>query len=87
MRRKLDAPKPQGERRFSKDRLGWMLFVLCALCFVVSSLRNKDPFALAGSTIFLGACVVFLLPPARSNAERKPGERADDHIPEHGPQS
>lgn len=42
--------------------IGWMLFFLCSLCFTASSVKNRDPFALAGSIVFLVACIVFLWP-------------------------
>jgi hypothetical protein len=54
--------------------IGWMLFVICALFFILSSLRNRDLFALAGSIIFLAACVVFLLPLVRSKSGTGPDD-------------
>lgn len=41
---------------------GWILFILCAVFFIFSSFRNRDPLALIGSLLFLVACVVFLFP-------------------------
>lgn len=41
---------------------GWMLFLICAVLFIVSSVRSDDPLLLAGSIVFLVACVVFLAP-------------------------
>jgi len=41
---------------------GWVLFVICAIFFIASSLKNHDTFALIGSIIFLIACLLFLIP-------------------------
>ena len=41
---------------------GWILFILCALFYIASSLKHRDPLSLAGSVIFLIACIVFLIP-------------------------
>ena len=42
--------------------LGWVLFVLSALGFIVSSLRLGDLAGLLGGVFFLAGCLVFLLP-------------------------
>ncbi len=41
---------------------GWGLFVLCAVFFFASSLKNNDMLGLVGSIIFLIACFVFIIP-------------------------
>ena len=41
---------------------GWILFVLCAVFFIASSLKNGDYLGLAASIIFLIACFVFIIP-------------------------
>jgi hypothetical protein len=41
---------------------GWALFVLCAVFFITSSLKNKDILGLVASIIFLLACFVFIIP-------------------------
>jgi len=58
------------------DLLGWILFLLSAVAFVVSSVRSGDSAALVGALFFLVACVVFLIPFIRRGAEqrRKGGE-------------
>ena len=38
--------------------IGWLLFVVSSLCFIVSSVGNF--WAMAGSIIFFFACIVFL---------------------------
>jgi hypothetical protein len=42
--------------------LGWVLFVLSALGFIISSLRLGDLAGLLGGVLFLAGCLVFLLP-------------------------
>ncbi|MCD6486104.1 MAG: hypothetical protein J7K35_02085 [Syntrophobacterales bacterium] len=46
---------------------GWILFVICAIFFIASSLKNHDLLAFAGGVIFLIACIVFLIPLVGSN--------------------
>jgi uncharacterized membrane protein YhhN len=41
---------------------GWILFLICAVLFIASGIKNKDTLTLAGSIVFLIACVVFLIP-------------------------
>ncbi len=58
----------QRERRFSL--VGWILFIICALFFIGSAILNGDLLYLAGSIIFLVACVAFLIPLLPGNAKR-----------------
>jgi hypothetical protein len=46
--------------------LGWVLFIVSALAFMASSIRNGDTLGLIGGTFFLLACFVFLIPYALS---------------------
>jgi hypothetical protein len=41
---------------------GWILFLACAVLFIVSGARNRDWFTFAGSILFLVACLLFLVP-------------------------
>jgi hypothetical protein len=41
---------------------GWVLFILSAIGFTISSWRSGDPAALIGALLFLVACFVFLVP-------------------------
>ena len=41
---------------------GWILFIVCALIFIASSIRMGDMLMLIGSIFFLVACFVFLVP-------------------------
>jgi hypothetical protein len=42
--------------------LGWVLFILSACGFLVSSIRSGDSWGLVGGLFFLLACFVFLIP-------------------------
>lgn len=42
--------------------VGWVLFVISALWFIVASLRAGDTVALLGGVFFLLGCVAFLIP-------------------------
>jgi cyanate permease len=48
------------ERRF--QLVGWTLFLICAVFFIRSAMRNGDSLYLAGSVIFLVACIAFIIP-------------------------
>jgi len=54
---------------------GWVLFVLCAVFFIASSLQNGDILGLVASIIFLIACFVFIIPlvmnPRRPNGDQR----------------
>ena len=41
---------------------GWILFIICAIFFLASSVKNHDVLSFIGSILFLIACVVFLIP-------------------------
>ena len=43
-------------------RVGWGLFIICAVFFIAAAIKNKDGLTLAGSIIFLIACALFLIP-------------------------
>ena len=49
---------------------GWLLFVVCALFFIASAVKNQDLLTLIGSILFLVACVVFLIPLLTSKRQR-----------------
>jgi uncharacterized membrane protein YtjA (UPF0391 family) len=42
--------------------VGWILFLICAVLFIASSIRNHDVLSLIASIIFLVGCVIFLIP-------------------------
>ncbi len=45
--------------------VGWALFVLCAIFFIASSIKNRDTLTLIGSILFLISCIVFIIPLVR----------------------
>ena len=45
--------------------IGWILFVVSSLCFIISSIGNF--WAMAGSIFFFLACIVFLVPFFKKN--------------------
>lgn len=47
--------------------VGWILFTICAIFFIASSLKNHDVLTFIGSVIFLIACIVFFIPLVRSS--------------------
>ena len=49
---------PRKDKRY--EFWGWILFVISALFFIVSSIRAGDIVSLLGGVFFLLACVVFL---------------------------
>ena len=42
--------------------LGWVLFIVSAVAFIASSIKNGDTLGLIGGLFFLFACFVFLVP-------------------------
>ena len=42
--------------------MGWILFLICAVLFTVSGIKSADGLVLAGSLVFLIACVFFIIP-------------------------
>lgn len=42
--------------------IGWILFVMSSIGFIISSLRSGDIPSLIGGILFLVACLVFLIP-------------------------
>lgn len=49
--------------------LGWTIFTLSALTYIVDSLRSGDMISLVASLLFLLACIVFFLPLLRPGTE------------------
>jgi Na+/proline symporter len=46
---------------------GWILFIICAIFFIASSVKNHDTLTFIGGIFFLIACIVFLIPLVMSN--------------------
>ena len=57
---------------------GWILFIICAIFFVASGLKNHDILSFIGGVIFLIACIVFLIPLFRSNKKVENDPRIHD---------
>lgn len=58
---KSEVRVSNGSRKGKKrEVLGWLLFVVSALFFIASSIRNGDMTGLLGGVFFLLACAVFL---------------------------
>ena len=53
------------ERRRRYEIVGWSLFVLSALGFIVASVQSGSLAAIVGSLLFFAACLVFLVPVIR----------------------
>ena len=52
----------ENNRKLKYQLWGWILFIACALLFISSSIIYRDFVALAGSFLFLIACILFLVP-------------------------
>jgi hypothetical protein len=46
----------------SLQLIGWILFVLSAVAFIVSGWRAGDPASLLGGLLFLAGCLVLMAP-------------------------
>ena len=58
-------PDDNENRELTLQRWGWILFILSAGLFVISSIKNRDFLSLAASLLFLGGCVLFVIPVKR----------------------
>ena len=52
--------KKQNTRKI--QLIGWGLFVLCSILYIISSILSQDWINLIGSIIFFVACLVFMYP-------------------------
>ena len=59
------------KRNLKFEFWGWILFVICAGFFIASSIKNRDPFSLIGSIIFLIACLLFIIPSVTKSDKKK----------------
>lgn len=50
------------DHEFKLQILGWILFVGCACCYLLSSFKSNDWIGFVGGILFLTACIVFLIP-------------------------
>ena len=70
--------KNQIEQEIKYQLAGWILFIICAIFFIASSLKNHDTLTFIGGVIFLTACIVFLIPLVRSNKKAENGTKTHD---------
>jgi hypothetical protein len=49
-------------KQLKNQLFGWILFVICAVLFILAGVRVGDWLTIAASLVFLLACVVFLVP-------------------------
>lgn len=64
---------------------GWILFLVCAIFFIASGLKNQDILTIAGSVVFFIACILFMIPLVTSNKRRDENMKASSEnveIPE-----
>ena len=67
------------ERQDLKYHLfGWILFIVCAIFFIASSLKNGDTLTFIGSVLFLIACIVFLIPLIKTTKKISNDTKRDD---------
>lgn len=65
----------QMEQERNLQLVGWILFVLCAIFFIASSLKNRDTLAFIGSVLFLISCIVFIIPLVRNMKNSEDGKK------------
>ena len=70
--------KKHKEQDFKYQLSGWILFILCAVFFLASSIKNQDMLTFIGSVIFLIACIVFLIPLLRTIKKSECDTTIDD---------
>jgi len=70
--------KNQISQEIKYQLAGWMLFVICAIFFIASSLKNHDNLTFIGGVIFLIACIVFLIPLVKTNKETENDTKIHD---------
>ncbi|MEE8391063.1 MAG: hypothetical protein V3S14_09750 [Anaerolineae bacterium] len=49
-------------RELKLNLWGWIIFMLCSVLFIASSIRNHDTLSLVASILFLAGCVIFMIP-------------------------
>jgi predicted membrane channel-forming protein YqfA (hemolysin III family) len=50
----------KAETRF--HLLGWLLFLVCAILFIIESVMARSTVGLVASVLFLAGCIAFLIP-------------------------
>ncbi|MBS7525344.1 hypothetical protein KHM83_01490 [Fusibacter paucivorans] len=44
------------------ERIGWLLFLGCSICYMWSSYQNRDVISMIGGILFFAACLLFMMP-------------------------
>jgi len=52
---------------FNKEKLGWLLFFLCSLIYMLDSIINGNSIMFVGGLLFFLGCVMFMLPEKKAN--------------------
>ncbi len=63
--------KNKKRQEIKQQLIGWILFILCAIFFIASSLKNKDTLTFIGSVLFLIACIFFIFPLVKEMKEQR----------------
>ncbi|MGD8946911.1 MAG: hypothetical protein PVI62_09630 [Desulfobacterales bacterium] len=58
-------------REYVYQLWGWILFVVCAIFFIISGIINGDIPAILGSVFFFVACFLFLIPLIKTNNSKR----------------
>jgi hypothetical protein len=53
-------PDDNENRELTLQHWGWILFILSASLFIISSIKNRDIISLVASLLFLAGCVLFV---------------------------
>lgn len=69
------------DKQVRYDLVGWVLFLLCALLFLFAAIDDRDPILTLASLLFLGGCVVFLIPVLFPAASGKGAPRQSGKAP------
>jgi len=54
-------------REYVYQLWGWILFLVCAIFFIISGIINGDILTILGSVFFFVACFLFLIPLVKTN--------------------
>ena len=54
-------------REYVYQLWGWILFLVCAIFFIISGIINGDIPTILGSVFFFVACFLFLIPLIKTN--------------------
>ena len=68
-------PESENNKDLKNQLWGWVLFVLCAILFTISSVtRAQDILTIAARIFFLLGCVVFMIPLVKAIMHDDPPE-------------